>query len=123
MTTLDRCLQRGYSPSQNKNTGLSRRWSTQGCFDVGMHVSHWAETEDGLTREFRFEDFMNAFSFMTAVAAVAEAMDHHPDWCNSWNRVTITLLSHDVGRVTDRDRRLAEAIDQVALRFRTSPNG
>jgi len=88
-----------------------------------MHVSHWAETQDGLTREFRFEDFMNAFSFMTAVAAVAEEMDHHPDWCNSWNRVTITLLSHDVGRVTDRDRRLAEAIDQVALRFRTSPNG
>ena len=60
-----------------------------------------------------FADFAEAFEFMTRVAAVAEEMDHHPDWSNSWNKVTISLVSHDVGRVTARDHRLAGAIDRL----------
>lgn len=82
-----------------------------------MHSSHWEESVAGLRREFLFRDFATAFAFMTAVAEVAENLDHHPDWSNSWNRVTISLISHDVGRVTDRDRRLAGEIDRVVKGF------
>ena len=55
---------------------------------------------------------------MTQVAEVAEEHDHHPDWSNSWNRVVIELRSHDVGAITERDHRLAEAIDRIAHGFR-----
>lgn len=73
--------------------------------------SGWQERADALHRRFEFEDFAQAFAFMTRVAAEAERLDHHPDWSNSWNVVEIDLRSHDAGRVTDRDRALAAAID------------
>lgn len=79
-------------------------------------MSAWQQTDEGLTREFVFSDFSEAFAFMTRVALLAERQDHHPDWSNSWNRVRITLRSHDAGhQVTDRDRRLAEAIDRLLV--------
>lgn len=81
---------------------------------VFVHSSQWVETDGCLCREFRFADFTTAFAFMTRVAAVAEEQNHHPDWSNSWNRVVIELRSHDVGAVTERDRRLAVAIDEIA---------
>lgn len=73
----------------------------------------WDVVEGSLHRTFEFADFAEAFAFMTRVAAAAERLDHHPDWSNSWNRVDIRLCSHDVGRLTSRDQRLAEAIDEV----------
>lgn len=71
----------------------------------------WAVVGHALRKEFVFRDFADAFAFMTRVAAEAEAMNHHPDWSNSWNRVVIELTSHDVDRLTARDTRLAAAID------------
>lgn len=72
------------------------------------------ETVDGkLHRELTFDDFASAFAFMTRVARLAEEADHHPDWSNSWNRVTIDLTSHDSGGITQRDLRLAEQISAV----------
>jgi 4a-hydroxytetrahydrobiopterin dehydratase len=62
---------------------------------------------------FEFADFVEAWTFMNQVAVLAETMDHHPDWSNSYNTVHITLISHDKGMVTERDRGLAEAIDQL----------
>ncbi len=73
----------------------------------------WTELDGRLHRELTFEDFSEAWAFMSRVALLAERHDHHPDWSNSWNRVTIDLVSHDEGAVTDRDRRLAEAIDAL----------
>ncbi len=73
----------------------------------------WTLGPAGLHRTFTFADFAEAFAFMTRVAALAEEADHHPDWSNSWNTVTIDLISHDVGAVTDRDHRLARRIDEV----------
>ena len=73
----------------------------------------WREENGALCREFEFVDFAAAWRFMNRVAEVAERMDHHPDWSNSWNKVSIALRSHDVGRITDRDRRLAAAIDEL----------
>ena len=74
----------------------------------------WKEQENALIREFRFRDFSEAFAFMTRVAFLAEQMNHHPEWSNVYNRVTIRLSTHDAGNVvTDRDRQLASAIDKL----------
>ena len=74
----------------------------------------WEERDNSLNRKFEFGDFTEAFAFMTKVAAVAERLDHHPDWSQSWNIVEITLSSHDAGRkVTARDHTLAEQINSV----------
>lgn len=73
----------------------------------------WALRADGLAicRAFRFRDFSEAFGFMTRVALLAEQADHHPEWSNVWNRVEITLTTHDCGALSVRDARLAAAID------------
>lgn len=76
-------------------------------------VAEWREDDTGLHRTFTFNDFAEAWEFMSKVAALAEEHDHHPDWSNSWNTVEITLISHDARCVTNRDRRLAAAIDEL----------
>lgn len=74
----------------------------------------WQETENGLYRQFEFTDFTEAFRFMTSVAKIAEENQHHPRWTNQWNRVEIWLSTHDAGGViTDKDRKLAAAIDKI----------
>ena len=75
-------------------------------------MSNWKEQNDKLTRKFEFNDFSEAFAFMTRVAIEAERMGHHPDWNNVYNTVEINLSTHDDGdKVTDQDRKLAERID------------
>ena len=65
-------------------------------------------------KEFYFSDFTEAFAFMTRVAVLAEAQQHHPNWFNVYNRVDIALTTHDAGNVvTEKDRKLAKAIDQL----------
>ncbi len=74
----------------------------------------WKEQDNRLVRSFTFADFSEAFAFMTRVALLAEKMNHHPSWHNVYNRVEISLSTHDAGdRVTDKDHRLAEAIDRL----------
>ncbi len=73
----------------------------------------WAQDEKGLHCQFQFEDFVQAWAFMNEVAKLAELHDHHPDWSNSYNKVDITLISHDKKQVTERDFRLADAIDKL----------
>jgi 4a-hydroxytetrahydrobiopterin dehydratase len=74
----------------------------------------WKEDAGQLCKTFEFPDFREAFAFMVRVALVAEKMNHHPNWCNTYNRVEIRLSTHDAGDVvTDRDRRLAAAIDDL----------
>ncbi len=70
---------------------------------------------DAIQREFRFKDFNAAFGFMSRVALYAERHDHHPEWTNVYNRVAITLSTHDAGGVTDKDVALAHFIDEAAL--------
>lgn len=74
----------------------------------------WKEENNRLTRTFTFKDFTEAFGFMTRVALIAEKMDHHPTWTNTYNKVQIELSTHDAGNtVTERDRTLAKAIDTL----------
>jgi 4a-hydroxytetrahydrobiopterin dehydratase len=74
----------------------------------------WQEKENKLTRSFEFKDFSEAFAFMARVALAAEKMDHHPEWTNVYNKVDISLSSHDAGDVvTEKDHRLAAAIDAM----------
>lgn len=71
------------------------------------------EGHDAITRSFRFADFSEAWGFMARVALLAEKQDHHPEWSNVWNRVVITLTTHDAGGLSARDVMLAKAIDAL----------
>jgi 4a-hydroxytetrahydrobiopterin dehydratase len=77
-------------------------------------LTGWEIKEGKLHREFLFSDFVHAFRFMTAVALTAERMDHHPEWSNVYNRVAVSLTTHDAGGLTDLDFRLAEAVSSLA---------
>ena len=73
----------------------------------------WSVVAGNLHRVFEFKDFTHAFGFMTRVALAAEKMDHHPDWSNSWNKVTVDLCTHSAGGLTKNDFDLAEKIQQI----------
>jgi len=73
----------------------------------------WSIQNDALHREFEFADFSGAFGFMTQVALAAEAMGHHPDWSNAWNKVVIDLATHSAGGLTSNDFDLAAKIQKI----------
>lgn len=74
----------------------------------------WKEENNTLTKTFTFENFVEAFGFMSKVAIVAEKMNHHPNWSNVYNKVSFKLNTHDAGdKVTDKDHTLAKAIDAL----------
>lgn len=74
----------------------------------------WKEENNQLQKTFLFKDFVEAFGFMAKVALIAEKMNHHPNWYNVYNRVEISLSTHDAGNtVTQKDRDLAQAIDAL----------
>jgi 4a-hydroxytetrahydrobiopterin dehydratase len=77
-----------------------------------------AQDRDAIVKEFRFKDFSAAFGFMSRVALYAERNDHHPEWFNVYNRVDVTLATHDAGGVTDRDVALAHFMDEAFEHFR-----
>jgi 4a-hydroxytetrahydrobiopterin dehydratase len=82
---------------------------------LALELPLWrmAEERDAILRSFRFKDFGEAWGFMSRVALLAERHDHHPEWSNVWNRVEILLSTHDAGGVSERDLRLAQAIDAL----------
>jgi 4a-hydroxytetrahydrobiopterin dehydratase len=74
----------------------------------------WTVVNGKLHKEYRFVDFVHAFGFMATSAVAIEAMNHHPEWCNVWNRVTVDLTTHDAGGITERDVALARKLDEFA---------
>ena len=82
--------------------------------DVAEELDGWTGGDDFITKVFKFKDFAEAFGFMTQIAIIADKMDHHPEWFNVYNRVDITLTTHDAGGVTEKDVTLAKAMEQAA---------
>jgi 4a-hydroxytetrahydrobiopterin dehydratase len=79
-------------------------------------LSGWALVpgREAIAKSYTFKDFSAAFGFMARAALIAEKLDHHPEWSNVWNKVDVTLSTHDVGGLTDLDVRLAAAMDAIA---------
>jgi 4a-hydroxytetrahydrobiopterin dehydratase len=78
----------------------------------------WKEENNELVTQLKFEDFIEAFAFMTEVAIIAEKMNHHPTWSNTYNKVEIRLSTHDAGNtITDKDRKLAESITGAVKKY------
>ena len=82
--------------------------------DVAADLTGWTGGDDFITKVFKFDDFAEAFGFMTHIAIIADKMDHHPEWYNVYNRVDVTLTTHDAGGVTQKDVVLAEAMEKAA---------
>ncbi|TLY02209.1 MAG: 4a-hydroxytetrahydrobiopterin dehydratase [Thaumarchaeota archaeon] len=78
------------------------------------NLDGWKVVSGKINKTFEFEDFVQAFSFMTRVAMEAEKMNHHPEWFNVYNRVRIDLVTHDVGGISNYDIKLAKTIDRLA---------
>jgi 4a-hydroxytetrahydrobiopterin dehydratase len=88
-----------------------------GAAEALKGLTGWGAAEggrDAITRSYRFADFNAAFGFMSRVALKAEKLNHHPEWFNVYNRVEVTLTTHDAGGVTDLDVRLAKFMDKAA---------
>ena len=86
-----------------------------GRMALAADLPEWCVVEgrDAIRRKFRFRDFNQAWGFMARVALLAEAQDHHPEWFNVYNRIEITLTTHDAGGLSARDVKLARAIDSL----------
>jgi len=76
-------------------------------------IDGWTVKNNGLEREFEFKNFTEAIGFMMAAATVAEKMNHHPEWSNVYNKVSIRLSTHDKGGITELDYHLAESMNQL----------
>ena len=76
----------------------------------------WTRAGDAIQRSFEFDDFVTAFGFMTSCAIVAQAMNHHPEWSNVYNRVEVTLSTHDAGGLTQLDVDLATRMSELSAR-------
>ena len=80
-------------------------------------LPEWTVAAGKLHREYRFPDFVHAFGFMATAAIAIEALGHHPDWANVWNRVVVDLVTHDSGGITAKDVALAEKLEAIARRL------
>jgi 4a-hydroxytetrahydrobiopterin dehydratase len=106
------------TPSSEHNALLDSESLEQAC--KGLHA-RWQVSDDipsAITCDCLLRDFRQAFAFMTEVALLAEKADHHPEWFNVYNKVRITLTTHDAGGITSQDIELARQIDQVLKNVR-----
>jgi len=92
----------------------SRFYSEEEVLPRLVFLKGWVFEKNTIHKEIEFRDFAHAFSFMTHIALIAERIQHHPDWYNSYNTVRISLKTHDAGGITDKDLTLAEEINRYA---------
>ena len=95
---------------------MAEKLSNERRAEVLGQLADWQAVDgrDAITRTFKFKDFNEAFGFMARAALMAEKMDHHPEWFNVYNRVDVTLSTHDAGGLTELDVELAAAMDRLA---------
>jgi len=94
-----------------------RKFSGQKLKDALAELPGWAVVEGKLHKEYKFPDFIHAFGFMTTAALGIEKMNHHPEWFNVYNRVTVDLTTHDAQGITAKDAELAKLLDTVAKKL------
>ena len=82
-------------------------------------LKDWKKTRgrEAIEKNYIFKDFTSAFSWMTRIALIAEKMDHHPEWFNVYNKVNVTLSTHDAGGITELDIKLAKEMDKTAKKY------
>lgn len=95
---------------------MAQRLGSDERSELSRKLPQWTIVpgRDAITRTYQFRDFKEAFAFMTQCALLAEQMNHHPEWLNVWNRVEVTLSTHDAGGLTTLDLDLAKSMDQFA---------
>ena len=95
---------------------MSEQLSGEARSEALASLDGWSEVDgrDAISKSFQFKDFNAAFGWMARVAMVAEKMDHHPEWFNVYRTVDVTLATHDAGGVTEKDIKLAKAMDRFA---------
>jgi 4a-hydroxytetrahydrobiopterin dehydratase len=84
---------------------------------ANLAKSGWTHANKKIRKEFKFANFRDAFAFMTRCAMEIETMDHHPEWFNVYNKLTVELTTHSAGDVTEKDVKLAQIMDKIAARF------
>jgi 4a-hydroxytetrahydrobiopterin dehydratase len=101
---------------QQQEHGMAQKLDDAARGEIPARLPAWrlVDGRDAIAKTFTFKDFNAAFGFMARAALVAERMNHHPEWFNVWNRVEVTLSTHDAGGLTERDLKLAEAMDRIA---------
>jgi 4a-hydroxytetrahydrobiopterin dehydratase len=82
-----------------------------------QNLPQWQVSNGKLHREYRFSDFVHAFGFMATAAIAIEKMNHHPEWFNVWNRVTVDLMTHEAGGITQKDVALATLLEDLARKL------
>ena len=107
-----RCLNHSGDPSVRQI--MATPLSTKDIAGLNTSLPHWQVEADRLKRDWQFKDFSEAFAFMTRVALLAETMQHHPNWSNIYNRVSIELTTHDLDGLSDLDVQLARSIDALS---------
>ncbi len=95
---------------------MAEKLSPEQVDEILSDLKGWRKVEnrDAIAKTFKFKDFSEAFGWMTRAALQAEKMDHHPEWFNVWNRVEVTLTTHDAGGVTRLDLKLAAQMNVLA---------
>lgn len=98
---------------------MTEKLSLNELHEALKKLAGWQLFEEGqaLTKSYQFDNFAQAFSFMTQVAMYAEKVNHHPEWTNVYNKVQVTLVTHDCGGVSAKDIAFALYMDEVAFRF------
>ena len=96
---------------------IMRRFSGPELAEALSSLTGWTVVDGKIHKEYKFADFIHAFGFMATAALAIEKMDHHPEWFNVYNRVTIDLTTHDAGGITSKDADLAKLLDQIAAKL------
>ncbi len=94
-----------------------RRFSGSELAEALSHLPGWAVVDGKLHKEYKFADFIHAFGFMATAALAIEKMNHHPEWFNVYNRVTVDLTTHDAQGITSKDAELAKLLDDTAAKL------
>jgi 4a-hydroxytetrahydrobiopterin dehydratase len=95
-----------------------RRFSGPELAEALSSLTGWAVVDGKLHKEYKFADFIHAFGFMATAALGIEKMEHHPEWFNVYNRVTVDLTTHDAGGITSKDADLAKFLDEIAAKLK-----